>query len=192
MNEANEYKEFCRRVLEFRTQLLSILERKIHPAVRARFGTEDAIAAITLKCPGNVHQLLQLSRVRFFGWLKTVAQHRLIELHRFHLDATSRDPRLEIRDFNQYPLSGNPLPTLPARGLGPAEEVEDVEYRRKIRKSLAELPRQDQEILRLRYFQDMDVHEVATVMGISLAACHKRVLRARLRLRRILESWTCL
>ena len=190
--EMIEFTEFCRRVQEFHTQLLCMIERRIHPAVRARFGPEDVLAAITLKCPRNVHQLLQLSPQRFLKWLQKVAHYRLIEQQRFHLDAAWRDPRLEIRDSRQYPVSRDPLLHTPARGRGPAEEVEDFEDRCRIRNSLAELPPGDQLILRLRYINDMDPREVANVMGISLVACNKRDLRARSRLRRLLESPACL
>ena len=183
-----EFHEFCRRVQEFHTKLICLIERRTHPAVRARFGPEDVLAAITLKCPGNVHQLLQLSPPRFLKWLQKAALYRLIELQRFHLDATCRDPRMELRDLRQYPVTGDPLLSAPARGPGPAEEVENLDFRRKIRDSLTSLPPRDRQILRLRYINDLDIREVALAMGISLVACNKRVLRARSRLRRLLES----
>jgi RNA polymerase sigma factor (sigma-70 family) len=188
MNESDDYAAYCWRVQEFRKQLLSIIERRTHPLVRARFDPEDVLAAVTLKCPRNVHQLMQLSKHRFFMWLQTVAHHRLIELQRFHMDATCRDPRLEIRELDNYRPGQDRLLTVPSCGPGPNEEVEVREHRSIIRNSLAALPGLDQKILRLRYIHDMDSHEVAALMGISHEVCCKRILRARLRFRRLLES----
>lgn len=99
---------------------------------------------------------------------------------------------MEIRDSRQHLVTGDPLLSTTARGPDPAEEVENRDFRRKIRNSLASLPPRDRQILRLRYINDLDIREVALAMGISLVACNKRVLRARSRQRRLLESSACL
>ena len=179
---------YCRRVEDHREQILRMLEKRMPPAVRSRFDAEDVMSLVTVKCPPNVQQLLQLPRTRFYYWLRQVARHRLVELQRYHLDSGCRDPRLELSNQNDDSARSYQLSTL--IDLGPSQEAtaELQELCAWVNRSLQALSPGDREILRLRYFDDLEPNEIAVRIGISLVSCQKRVHRARLRLKRLLET----
>lgn len=59
---------------------------------------------------------------------------------------------------------------------------------RMLSRALAQLPEDDQEILRLVAWEDLDLAEAAGVLGISYGAAKLRLHRARGRLRQLLPS----
>ena len=179
---------YCRRVEDHRVQILRMLEKRMHPAVRARFDAEDVLSLVTVKCPPNVHQLLMLPRTRFYYWLRQVARHRLVELQRYHLDSGCRDPRRELPNQSTDSAESQRLNAMMDLGPTQVETAELQELCAWVNRSLEALSPGDREILRLRYYDDLEPNEIAARIGISLVNCQKRVHRARLRLKRLLET----
>lgn len=70
----------------------------------------------------------------------------------------------------------------------PSSPTESADERAALRAALRELSESDQEILSLCYFAGLSPQEIAPVLDCSVAAVHKRLHRARGRLRRALEG----
>jgi len=79
------------------------------------------------------------------------------------------------------------IPLLPAHGA--ATRARDSEDEREVvRAALAALSTADREILSLCYFTGLTPPEIADVLACNVAAVHKRLHRARARMRRRLEE----
>lgn len=79
------------------------------------------------------------------------------------------------------------VPFKPAHGT-PDEPHTRYDERREVRDALNELSQSDQEVLGLYYFSGLKPPEIADVLGCSPAAVHKRLHRARTRLKKRLEG----
>lgn len=64
----------------------------------------------------------------------------------------------------------------------------ESDFEESVRKALMELNREQQRLLRLRYFKDLNYADLADVYSVSQSAMRKRVSRALKALRQILES----
>jgi RNA polymerase sigma-70 factor (ECF subfamily) len=78
------------------------------------------------------------------------------------------------------------VPLLPS--LGQASQTEEVDDATAVGAAFRQLSTADQEVLSLFYFAEMSPPDMALVLGCSVAAVHKRLHRARVRLRQRLEG----
>ncbi|RKH49819.1 sigma-70 family RNA polymerase sigma factor [Corallococcus llansteffanensis] len=108
--------------------------------------------------------------------------------------------KLPLEDFEQYflrsvrngsqkqfsrvaascPLDGLPEPQCLLR---PDDQYVEEESHHALRKALCSLKQEHQDVLRMRYFEELDEAEIARQLGLSHAAARKRVQRARDELR---------
>src|SRR5262249_49855421 len=77
-----------------------------------------------------------------------------------------------------------------ASGVCPSEAVRREELRERVRAALGALAEGDQEVLVLRYLEQLSAQEVGTVLGVSEEAAQKRALGALRKLRALLEGGT--
>jgi RNA polymerase sigma-70 factor (ECF subfamily) len=64
----------------------------------------------------------------------------------------------------------------------------DSEHNRKLRAALAKLPRRQQEVLHLVFYQDMTVEESAQMLSISVGSARTHFGRGKERLRELLKD----
>ena len=74
------------------------------------------------------------------------------------------------------------------RRLARPDPRDSLDRRAAVREAMAELSESDQEVLSLYYFAGLSPPEIGDVLGCSPAAVHKRMHRARLRLKEALEG----
>ena len=110
----------------------------------------------------------------FWGWLSGIARNVIRHSYR----STARRNRLTTK------LSG--LGVL--REAGPEAQIVRRSEDEELMLALATLRDADQEILRLRVWEELSVPEIARVVGLSVAAAEKRVARAFERLERAARS----
>jgi RNA polymerase sigma factor (sigma-70 family) len=140
---------------------------------RDRVETEDVLQTVYLK-------ILE-GKARFDGrsslktWLfavirKTAAEERrrsIIRILRFRFLGDSEDHLSEDT---------------------PEDSLYDSEHRAVFRRALASLPRRQQEVLHLVFYQDMTIEETAAAIGISAGSVRTHYERGKKKLRTILGS----
>jgi RNA polymerase sigma-70 factor (ECF subfamily) len=143
-------------------------------AVRRATGAQDAadvVAETFLVAWRRLDDVPPADEARL--WLYGVARHVLANQHR----SERRRERLAERLRRELP---DALDTVPP--VGPDAAV--------VRAGLAQLGADDQEILRLSGWEELNPREIATVLGISHVAARSRLHRARHRLRAALRDVT--
>lgn len=75
-----------------------------------------------------------------------------------------------------------PGPQSPAAG----ERIDDAERHERVRRAVRALPRKDREVIVLRHLEQMELDDVATVVGATRAAVEVRLHRARAKLKTML------
>jgi RNA polymerase sigma-70 factor (ECF subfamily) len=144
----------------------------IYNYIARRTGDQDTaedIAAATWERALSAIDRFELRGVPFLAWLYRIAGNQVANHHR------ERARRTDI-------------PLDPSAEDTRSDSMGSVLRRRDVEEALAQLSESDQEILGLCYYSGLNPQEIATVVGSSQAAVHKRLHRARQRLRSVLEG----
>lgn len=109
-------------------------------------------------------------------WVFSLARYKLYDLLR----------QKQSRDRREVAFSRMPEHWDPAHDSRVEEEILDREFRKQVRQAVNQLPRQEAEVLSLRYMVGMGTDEIAQVIGKSERATQKILTQARARIRNIL------
>jgi RNA polymerase sigma-70 factor (ECF subfamily) len=114
-------------------------------------------------------------RASFRTWLFSVIRKTAADEYR-----RSFFRRLKLLEYKQQSQQANPQDSS-GHGTTPPEEVSMFQ------EALAALPKRQQEVLHLVFYQDLAVREAAQVMGISLGSARTHYERGKRRLRESLR-----
>jgi RNA polymerase sigma-70 factor (ECF subfamily) len=177
-------------LLRHQRRLLHLIALRLNPLLQGRIDPNDVLQEVLLEASGRLEEYLRQPRAPFYLWLRTIAGHKLLELHRFHLGTEMRDASREV------PLARSRLPEASSTVLAahllvqePADAVLRAELQEQVRQALDSLDPLDREALVLRHFEQLNTQESAEALGISVAAAGKRYLRALKRLKGVLKDW---
>ncbi len=122
-------------------------------------------------------EVSQRQRVRsFFALLTRLATARAIDRLRQRIHRSS------------VSTSAMDLTVLPSSAPGPMQEVQTWELLAELRKALARLPAREAEVFCLRYLSNMSYRQIAKKLGIKTNTAGVLLLRAKTKLRDILDS----
>jgi len=145
---------------------------------------QETFAEAARKLPEYAAQL----RAPFYLWLRQLAWRRLLDLSRRHIVARCRSVKGQAQ--GGLPLAVKSAMQLAARLVAsqtsPSEHLERKELRGRVRAALARLEPSDQEVLVLRYLEELSTSEIASILGITERAVRYRQRLAMERLARFL------
>ena len=122
-------------------------------------------------------------------WLRRLANQKLIQAHRQHLQATNRDARREQAKVAEPQASSVSIARyLVGNVTSPSLQAMRQERESMLQKGLEQLEPLDREVLALRHFEQLNGPESAEILGISHDAVKKRYIRALEKLQRILAQ----
>jgi RNA polymerase sigma-70 factor (ECF subfamily) len=170
-----------------RRRLRHMVAVRFDPRLAARVDPSDVVQETLAEAAANLDRYLRERPLPFYPWLRQLAQRRLIDLHRRHVQARRRSVTREVRppglpDHSALALADR----LFARTSSPSAGLRRQERRDRVRAALAALPEQDREVLVLRILEAMPTRETAAVLGISEVAVRSRQVRALDRLKVLL------
>ncbi len=164
---------------------------RLDPRLQGRIAPEDVLQEVYLTASEHLIDYLGRPAMPFFLWLRGIAGHKLLELHRSHLGARMRDVRREV-SLHRGALPDATSAALAAQLLGhhtrPSEAAVRAEAKIRLQEALNGMDPLDREVLALRHFEQLTNAEAARVLQIKEAAAGKRYLRALGRLREILSQ----
>ena len=140
---------------------------------------EDLVQEIFLAALGSLDRFRGDSQL--YTWLYSIALHKINDFHR--RQAREPKPRKSSPGMDAIKLerTGNNEPAT-------LSVMESEETRQAVRKALTELPGDYQEVLVLKYLEDMPVLEISQAMGRSPKSVEGLLSRARKALRANLEE----
>jgi RNA polymerase sigma-70 factor (ECF subfamily) len=170
-----------------RELLRSFVEYRLDAKLSARLDASDVIQEAQLEVAQRIDDYLRRDPMPFHLWLRQTAYQNLNRLRRQHLGAECRAAEREV-----------PLPDrssillaqmiMAGSALRPGRQMLQDELAHRVAEALARLDALDREILMMRFFDDLNNQEVATVLDLEPGTASKRFGRALLRLRKILEA----
>jgi len=161
----------------YRSRLYSLILEQVG---RDEAVAEDLVQEVFLAALGSLDKFRGDSQL--YTWLRSIALHKINDLYR----RQAREPKPEKTspDFDamkQLEQIGDNKPAT-------STVMESEEVRQSVHQALADLPKDYQEVLVLKYLKDMPVLAISEIMGRSPKSVEGLLSRARKAMRDNLEN----
>ncbi len=175
------------------SRLSRMVRMRLDPRVRKRLNPSDVVQDVSIEVARRLSSYLAKPDVPFFIWLRFLTAQRLVQLHRQHLGAQSRDVDREV------PVGRRIMPDVTSQVIAaqfvgqltsPSVAAQKAELRKRLHEVLDQMDPLDREVLVLRHFEQLTNQEVAQTLELSVSAASKRYVRALDRLRIVLADIT--
>jgi RNA polymerase sigma-70 factor, ECF subfamily len=172
-----------------RERLRCLVAVRMDRRLKGRIDPSDVIQEACLVAARQLPAYAANPQLSFYLWLRWLTGQRLIEQHRRHLGAQSREASREISLYQgAFPEATSA--DLAAAFLGhtssPSQAAVRIEQTIKLQEALNSLDPIDREILALRHFEQLSNGEAAEVLSLDKSAASKRYARALVRLKDVL------
>jgi RNA polymerase sigma-70 factor (ECF subfamily) len=173
-----------------RNRLRRMVTVRMDHRLQARIDPSDVVQEALLEASQKLPQYLCDRPLPYYPWLRQLAWQRLHDHHLRHLRAKKRtvtreeDEAIVLSDESVVQLA-----RVAAGGTSPSGKVLRKEAHGRVREALGRMKAEDQEVLVLRYLEQLAAHEIAAILGISAEAVGMRHLRALKRLRGLLREF---
>jgi RNA polymerase sigma-70 factor (ECF subfamily) len=164
-----------------RERLRRMVMLRLDRRLQGRIDASDVIQEAYLEASARRAEYLKQPAMPFFLWLRFLTSQKLLELHRHHLGAQTRDAGREVYLY-QGALPETSSAALAAQLLGhltqPSQAAIRAEMKIRLQDALNSMEALDREVLALRHFEHLSNAETAQTLGIRKSAASKRYIRA--------------
>jgi RNA polymerase sigma-70 factor, ECF subfamily len=172
----------------YRDRLRKAIALRLDNRLAARVDASDIVQEAMKDAFQRLPEYFAEPQISFYPWLRRIACDRLVDMYRTHVTAERRSvlreqqgtPSINEESVNELAHS------IVTSSINPGRRAMLAEMQGCTKAALMQLKPHDREILVLRFLEQMDVEEIAGVLGISQTAVTSRQLRALQRLRRLL------
>jgi RNA polymerase sigma-70 factor (ECF subfamily) len=161
----------------YRSRLYSLVLEQVG---RDEATAEDLVQEVFLAALGSLDKFRGDSQL--YTWLRSIALHKIKDFYR--RQAREPKPEKSSPDFDamkQLEQIGDNKPAT-------STVMESEEVRQSVHQALADLPKDYQEVLVLKYLKDMPVLAISEIMGRSPKSVEGLLTRARKAMRDNLEN----
>jgi len=159
----------------------SALERHIAPQIpadaRKHFSAEDILQTTFSQAFRDIRQLEHREGGAFFAWLRTIANHRLLDALRKMRRGTAK--QLSLNQAGGLSSLTDLFDIVCHDSTSPSMKVSRDEALRALQIALAGLPKDQQQALRLNCLEEKSIEEVAIEIGRTEAAVRGLVFRGK-------------
>ena len=176
---------------QYRPRLRRMVSLRMDPRVKSRVDASDVLQEAFIDLANRLPEYGKNPKYPFFLWMRLVTGQQLWRVHRRHLGAAKRNAERDVSlHQNRIPEASTLfLASILAGQFTSADaNVIRAELQTKLQDVLNGMDANDREILAMKHFEELSNVEIATVLGISVAATSKRYVRALHRLRIAVES----
>jgi RNA polymerase sigma-70 factor (ECF subfamily) len=160
-----------------RQSIVMYLDPRLSTRIDASDVLQDAMARAVERLP----QYLAERSMEFYPWIRQLVRDQLIDAHRRHVQAHRRTVRREARWPTPDLTSASAVQLvdyLAGSAATPSAVVGRQEQKEIVRLALEQLAPIDQEILLMRFGEQLRVQEIAQVLSITVAAAKSRLRRS--------------
>lgn len=179
--------------LSFSPRLMGRIERRLPADLRSVFSAEDVLQESLTDAYSTFSTFRPIASApspldAVYSWLTTIADHRLIDLVRYHR-AQKRGPGQTLQPRPGLSMSMVALVDLLAiDSHTPSRSYSDHELEEAIRSAVTRLTPDHQAAIQMRYFEGLSIAQIAARMNRSEHAVHNLTSRAVGNLRECLDS----
>ncbi len=169
----------------YRDRLRRMVAIRLDKRLAARVDPSDIVQEAMRDAFNRLPEYFAEPQISFYPWLRRIAWDRLMDMYRQHITAEKRSvlkEHLWAPDLNDESMA-ELAHSLATKSQNPRQRAMLDEMEARMMAALGQLKPNDREILILRYMEQLDVDEIASVLEISQTAVTSRHLRALQRLR---------
>ena len=141
--------------------------------VNNRLTAEDLTSTVFEKALNNFERYSE-DKAAFSSWIFSITRNTIIDYYR--------------TNSKRQIVSLDEAPDVPSGQLSSQEDVENEAEKKCLRDCLAKLPEKDQEIIRLKFYAELDNRQIARMLGLSESNVGVKLFRAIKRLRADFED----
>jgi RNA polymerase sigma-70 factor (ECF subfamily) len=173
----------------YRGRLRQMIALRMDHRLQGRVDPSDVIQEACLAASNQISKYAANPGAPFYVWLRGIAEQRLIDQQRRHLETKIRGVNREVSRWRSA-FSEATSDELAAQLMGrlgtPSQEAMRLEENAALQEAFNALEPIDREILALRHFEQLSNGEAAAVLGLDKSAASKRYGRALRRLKDVL------
>ena len=174
-------------VQSVRLQLLAFIQRRLGMGLARKIEAEDILQEVSAEAVRSLPQT-DLSEGAVFSWLCQIAEHRIIDAYRHFFEAQKRDVGREVPLQAPAGKEGGLINLLVASMTTPSQAFSRNVRELRLRVALEELPAEQQEVLRLRYVDNLSTKEIAQQLDKTDGALRVMISRCLKRLESLLDQ----
>jgi RNA polymerase sigma-70 factor (ECF subfamily) len=179
--------EALAQVLELcRPYLLRIANDELAGDLQAKIGASDLVQETFLDAHRDLSRFSGATEAQWLAWLRGILQHKLANLIRHYRQTDKRQVQGGLP--LPSPSADGHTPELIAPDSSPSARARAHERDEALARALAQLPKPQQHIIRLRSYGDLSFEEAGKLMGRSADAARKLWGRAVEQLQQLLEA----
>jgi RNA polymerase sigma-70 factor (ECF subfamily) len=171
---------------QFRPQLRRQAQHKVDARWQARADESDLVQLTLLTATNAFPAFRGGSEGELVAWLEAILQQHLAAMARIHLQTEKRSVMREAAAQPADDSQGNWQP--PAAGPTPSGMVMQGEMRLEIERALEDLPWDQREAVRLRFFHEWSAGQIAQFLGKTDRAVAGLIFRGLGRLKDVLRE----
>lgn len=169
--------------------LTEFVAARLDRRLAARLDVGDIVQEVLLEAAKKLPAYLVQCPIPFPAWIRQIAFDRMTHVHRVHVAARKRSVCRETSAATSGGWSSDDSLAMHPRSRDktPSSYVAGKELHGVVARLMKELPESDQELLRLRFVEQLSAKDVAVALGTTEEAVRMRQLRALRHLRALLE-----
>jgi RNA polymerase sigma-70 factor (ECF subfamily) len=170
-----------------RGYLLLIAQRELDSDLQAKGGASDLVQETLVDALRDFGRFHGQSEAELQAWLRQLLLHNLVDFTRHYRKAEKRRIGREI-ELEEGDSSAERGGKLEAPALSPSGQAIQDEQARAIERALERLPKDYQQVLELRFEEDLSFEEIGRRMDLTPNAARKLWVRAIKRLQQDSEG----
>lgn len=173
---------------QYRGQLLATISCRASENLKRCMSAEDILQEAFIEAYKRLDYLNEKPEISLLVKLRTIVMQTIVDKERYY-GADKRDVGKEVYD-NIDDSQTNLLNNLADSISTPSKKVMRKERAVIVRQIIDELSPQDQDIIFLRHFEQLDFDDCAEILNVSVDAVKMRYYRALSRLAELIEQYS--
>ena len=175
----------------YRQRLWRMVNFRLHRLLQGKVDADDVLQEAYLNATKRVDSFLQDASRSVFIWFRLIVGQTLVDVHRRHLGAKSRDAGREFSIHSGFSAESTSFSVsyhLLGHLTSPSQAAMKAELSQQLDTALNDMNDIDREVLALRHFEELTNVETAQVLDISQQAASVRYIRALSRLKDVVSA----
>ncbi len=174
---------------EFRQYLVTIARTQLSQRIQGKTDGSDLAQEALLEAHQHFAFFRGTSEAEFVSWLRTILSALIANQMRRYLGTKRRNARLERPLTVDEPDRSSEVPCALAANINsPSEQAAGRESRTRLDSAMKLLPEHYRQVIQLRHIEGRPFADVAERMGRSVQGTEKLLMRALVRLRRVMQE----
>ena len=168
---------------------MAFIHQKLGDALRRKLEPEDIFQEVSADAVRSLDDI-DLSDRDPFNWLCQLCERRIVDAHRYHFEAQKRDAGKErsLTGGGRDDAEGGLIDLLVASLTTPSQAFRRNAREARLVEALGQLPQLQQDVVRMRYVENLPSKEIAEQIGKSDASVRVMLTRTIKKLQTLLAD----